>query len=66
MKVAIHRQFFRATFLGGSPPGRLHQTQALYAAKPDFADQAAVDAFVSARGGAPADWVCVDLGQVSI
>lgn len=66
MKVGVHQKLHRGTFLADGPAvqGRLQQTRYLNHAKSNFADQADVDSFVTARGGAPADWVCVDLGAV--
>jgi len=59
VKVAIDRNL-RGRYLRESPASAargLESTLHLADAKQDFADQAAVDAFVTARGGVTADWL---------
>jgi len=67
VKVAIRRTVADDCFLCESPAnlGRgLESTRYLTLAKADFADQADVNAYVTARGGDPLKWVVADLGEV--
>ena len=67
MKIAVRRALADDAFLCESPEniGRgPESTRYLTLAKVDFADQTAVDDFVSARGGPAGAWVCVDLAGV--
>ena len=61
--VAIHKT--RAEFLNESPSdtlnNRVQSHEKLSIAKKDFADQAAIDAYVTARGGDPSLWVALEL-----
>lgn len=68
-RVAIHRHFSRTAFLAESPahPARgIEKTATLDTAKHDFADQNAVNDYVTARGGVAADWLVLDLSAAGV
>jgi hypothetical protein len=67
-KVAITKNLSQGQFLEESPAGRpqLERTPYIGLAKNDFADQTAVNTFVTARGGNTADWVVLDLGAAGV
>jgi hypothetical protein len=67
-KVAVSKNLGRGQFLQESPAGRpqLEPTQYLNLAKNDFADQTAVNTFVTARGGTAAEWVVLDLTAAGV
>ena len=69
MKVAISKNFGRGEFLAESPANALRgleSTRWLMNAKTDFADQTAVDTYVTARGGTTSQWVVLDLGAAGV
>lgn len=68
-KVAINRNIRMGAFLTDCPAntGRgLEHTRWLTEAKWDFADQTAVDTWVTARGGNTAEWKVLDLGAAGV
>jgi hypothetical protein len=69
MKVAISAVISQGRFLVDCPavPARgLESTGDITLAKRDFADQAAVDSWVTARGGTTSQWKVLDLGAAGV
>lgn len=69
MKVAISKIISRGAFLTDCPANTsrgLESTTDIRNAKQDFASQGAIDTWVTARGGATADWVVLDLGAAGV
>ena len=69
MKLAIRSVISQGVFLSDCPPNPLRgleSTRDVTIAKRDFADQADVDSWVTARGGTTADWLVLDLGAAGV
>lgn len=68
-KVAVSSVLSQGTFLTDTPANTtrgLETTTYLTIAKNDFADQTAVDTYVTARGGNTAMWKVLDLGAAGV